>query len=259
MRYKHFIIKILALFLTVHISYAQSITLTPQNYHCRVDKAGTVTFQYTNDLHVEKARKEGLRNIYGLTFTSAIIYDVAFSKGYVSSYGKIFNYTSNPIKITCSYYSNEKFVTSYVTKVEPRTFMRMIPNGKLSTVRSCNKIICSEESRISIGHVSNSPKERLRASLPNTSITGKLYFPKESVFYAQSNKAKQTVTYYTNGTCYCIGYILSEGYWVKGTSNGRYYIQNGIIHVIWDSWLNESYRLSNNSYKNDDLLFRLQK
>lgn len=90
----------------------------------------------------------------------------------------------------------------------------------------------------------------------NNSNSKHSYFPSNTIFYAETSTVRQTVTYYNNGTCTCIGYVLNDGYWVKGTSQGKYYIKNSIIYVIWDDWLKENYRLINNCYKNDELYFR---
>ena len=76
-------ILLLGLILVTRNLPAQIISLTPENNHIVVKKVGTVTFKYNNDVHVDKAREEGLYNISGLTFSAGIIYDIAFENGIV--------------------------------------------------------------------------------------------------------------------------------------------------------------------------------
>lgn len=81
------------------------------------------------------------------------------------------------------------------------------------------------------------------------------YFSVKTQFYAETPTDQQTVTYYPNGTCFSVGYILIDDYWMKGTSKGTYYIKNNIIYVTWDGCVKESYRLVNNRYKCGELYF----
>lgn len=243
-------------FITSFVS-AQTITLNSQNYHVVVKKASTVTFKYHNDIHVGNAREEGLHNISGLTFSAGIIYDIAFENGFLISRGKIFNYTDNHITIICSFFNNNHQIVDYAIDVKPRTFSRMIPDNE-SIPHSCNKVVCYEKG-ISIGYISNNPTKETNICYGNNIKSGSSisrYFSTKTVFYAEISTIRQTVTYYPNGTCSCIGYVLNNDYWVKGTSQGKYYIQNSTIHVTWDDWLKEEYRLINNSYTNDELYFK---
>ena len=82
------------------------------------------------------------------------------------------------------------------------------------------------------------------------------YFSLNTVFYAETPTIKNTVTYYPNGNCSSIGYILNEGYWMKGTSQGKYYIKNNTIYVTWDGEINERYNIVNNSYTDNGLCFK---
>ncbi len=123
---------------------AKTVTLTSTQKHIVSPRPGTVTFKFSNDVHVGKAKDEGLRHISGNTYSAAIIYDISFENGCVASYGKMFNYTDKPVRMTCSFYSGRTLVAQYTIDIKPRTFMRMIPSGELSTVRSCDRIVCTD-------------------------------------------------------------------------------------------------------------------
>lgn len=119
----------------------QTVTLTPENEHVVLHTRGTVTFNYANDLHFKNAIEEGLENISGLKCRAGIIYDVAFYDDGQVSKGKIYNYTSDPITVECTYYSGGVVATRHITHIKPRTFMRMIPDGA-SSPDQCDKIVC---------------------------------------------------------------------------------------------------------------------
>lgn len=234
----------------INTVFAQTITLTPQNNHIVVKKAGSVTFKYWNDIHVSCAREEGLKNISGLTFSAGIIYDTGFTNGYLTGRGKIFNYTSHPITIDCLFYNNNYLIAKYTIDVNPRTFSRMIPD-EWSIPNNCNKVICIEKG-INIGNTNTVQTNKPRNNYTEASSH---HFHTKTVFYAESSDAKQTVTYNPDGTCSCIGYVLNDGYWIKGTSSGKYTLKSNTIDVVWDEWIHESYQLSNNSYSSDGLYF----
>lgn len=91
----------------------------------------------------------------------------------------------------------------------------------------------------------------------------KLYFSELTTFHAEDATNKQTVTFNTDGTCQCIGWIYTDSHWLKGTSNGIYHIKKTDsnsyqIYTRWDEWLSEIYNVSNNKYQNGGLLFRKQ-
>lgn len=85
------------------------------------------------------------------------------------------------------------------------------------------------------------------------------YFTRTTTFVNKESDSNQTVTYYPNGKCYCVGYILDDGDWVKGTADGRYYIQNNVIYVTWEECLDESYKLNGNQYMNGNSVYRMKK
>lgn len=125
--------------------FGQSITLTANKDHVRVDKIGTVTFSGSGITLEEIAKRENLTHISGRTYRSAIIYDISFSKGCVSSRGKIFNCTDKEISVNCAFYNGASLITTHKIVVKPRTFSRMLPYGfSLSSINNCNKIVCSE-------------------------------------------------------------------------------------------------------------------
>lgn len=251
----------LILVVCVQVICAQTVTLTSTNDHVKVHKVGTVTFSGPNASLLEIAQREGLRKLSDYTYSAAIIYDVAFENGRVSSVGKIFNCTDNTIKIKCSYYNGSNIVAQYTIEVKPRTFSRIISDrGALSAVSLCNKIVCTELGA-SVGVAGNSTSNNTSKSNHSTTerhSQNSRFFATETVFYAQNSEAEQTVTYKPNGRCELIGYVLSDGYWIRGTSDGVYYMENGMINVTWDEWLHEKYRLNGNQYNNHGLIFRMQ-
>ena len=122
------------------------VTLNQTQKHVKVDRPGTVTFGYPNDLHVKKAREEGLRNVSGLTFNAAVIYDIAFIKNRLSGNGKVFNYTSKPITVHCNFYAGNRLVASYAIVVKPRTFNRMVPDdAPMDKLKECDRVVCYED------------------------------------------------------------------------------------------------------------------
>lgn len=91
----------------------------------------------------------------------------------------------------------------------------------------------------------------------------KLYFSERTTFYAEDTTNKQTVTFNSDGTCQCVGWIYTDSHWMKGTSNGIYHIKKTSsnsyqIYTRWDEWLSEIYNVSNNKYQKDGLLFLKQ-
>ncbi len=86
----------------------------------------------------------------------------------------------------------------------------------------------------------------------------KTYFRQKSTFYGEDASSKMEVTYYPNGTCKCTGYVLENDHWVKGTSDGVYYMQGNVIYVMWDEWLKENYTVNNSQYVNGGLILRLR-
>lgn len=139
---KTFLIAIAVLIFSCVSASARTVTLNARNEHVVVEMPGTVKFQLPNDLHVRKAREEGLREYQDLAFSAAIIYDSAFCRGYLCSRGKIFNYTQNPITVECKFYNGNKLLYTNIVRVKPRTFMRMLPDGGRSLVPDCTDIIC---------------------------------------------------------------------------------------------------------------------
>lgn len=243
--------------------FSQSITLTANKNHLRVDKVGTVTFSGPGITLEEIAKQENLTHISGRTYRSAIIYDIAFSNGLVSSRGKIFNCTDKEVCVNCTFYNGNSLIVTHKIVVKPRTFSRMLPDGfSLSSIKNCNKIVCNETG-ISTGKTHNSPNiqhihPQNRLTPLSTSVS-KSFFSKETYFYGENENNRLGVTYYPNGTCYLSGYIRDDENWIKGTSEGRYYIKNSTLYVTWDDWVNESYKLINNQYRDDGVLFILKK
>lgn len=242
--------------------FSQSITLTANKNHVRVDKVGTVTFSGPGITLEEIAKKENLTHISGRTYRSAIIYSIAFSNGFVSSRGKIFNCTDKEVSVNCTFYNVNNLIVTHKIVVKPRTFSRMLPDGfSMSSIKDCNKIVCSETG-ISIGKTRNSSQYSTQTSSRSVNATStsssKSFFSSETYFYGENENNRLGVTYYSNGTCYLSGYIRDNDNWIKGTSEGRYYIKNNTLYVIWDDWVNESYKLENNQYKNDGVIFKLK-
>ena len=91
-----------------------------------------------------------------------------------------------------------------------------------------------------------------------TNYDSKTYFKKETYFYGENNANRLGATYYPNGKCNLSGYILVDECWIRATSEGRYYINNGVIYVTWDEWINESYKLGNNQYSRDGVIYKLK-
>ncbi len=243
--------------------WSQTVTLTASNDHVRVDKVGTVTFSGPGITLEEIAKKENLPHISGRTYRASIIYDIAFSKGLVSSRGKIFNCTESEVSVNCTFYNKNSCIATHKIIVKPRTFSRMLPDGvPMSSIKNCNKIVCNEIG-ISVGRTRNSSRQSEHSysksvnAISNTN--SKSYFKKATYFYGEDANNRLGVTYYPNGTCYLNGYIRDEDSWIKGTSEGRYYIKNSTLYVTWDEWIDESYKLENNQYKNDGVLFMLKK
>lgn len=229
--------------------WSQTVTLTASNDHVRVDQVGTVTFSGSGITLEEVAKKENLPHISGRTYRASIIYDIAFSKGLVSSRGKIFNCTDKEVSVKCTFYNGNSVIVTHKSVVKPRTFSRMLPDGfPISSIKNCNKIVCSEIG-ISVGKTRNSSRQSEQS----------YYFKKATYFYGEDANNRLGVTYYPNGTCYLNGYIRDEDSWIKGASEGRYYIKNSTLYVTWDEWIDESYKLENNQYKNDGILFMLKK
>lgn len=152
----------------------------------------------------------------------AFIYNVAFSDRSVNSKGEIFNCTDNENNIEC----NEKDSVDGTQK-----------NSALDT----NNRSFSQPHKVS--KESNS----------------KSYFRKETIFHAVDADNRLVVKYNPDGTCYIDGYIRDEECWLRATSEGRYYIKNSIIYVTWDEWVNESYKLENNRYNDNGLIYKVQK
>lgn len=243
--------------------WSQTVTLTGSNDHVRVDKVGTVTFSGPGITLEEIAKKENLPHISGRTYRASIIYDIAFSKGLVSSRGKIFNCTDSEVNVNCTFYNGNSVIVTHKIVVKPRTFSRMLPDGfPISSIKNCNKIVCSEIG-ISVGKTRNSSQQSEQGYSKSTNAisntNSKSYFNKATCFYGEDASNRLGVTYYPNGTCYLEGYVRYDGNWIKGTSEGRYYIKNCTLYVIWDDWINESYKLEHNEYKNDGVLFKLKK
>lgn len=138
---KNLLCLLIAFFSFLACTQNTTVTLTPDNCHIVVHQRGTVTFNYANDLHFKFAIEEGLENISDLTCKAGIIYDVAFYEDGQVSKGKIFNYTSDPITVECTYYYGGDNVAKHVTTIKPRTFMRMVPDG-VSAPDLCDKIVC---------------------------------------------------------------------------------------------------------------------
>lgn len=240
-------------------TFGQSITLTVNKNHVRVDKVGTVTFSGPGITLEEIAKQENLTHISGRTYRSAIIYNIAFSNGLVSSRGKIFNCTDKEVTVNCTFYNGNSHIVTHKIVVKPRTFSRMLPDGfSMSSIKNCNKIICSETG-ISIGKARKSSRhsEQIYSKSDNTNSMS--YFSKKTYFYGEDANNRLGVTYYPNGTCYIDGYIRDDENWIRGTSEGRYYIKNKTLLVTWNEWVNESYKLENNQYRNDGVLFKLKK
>lgn len=243
--------------------FSQSITLTANDNHVIVDKVGTVTFSGPDITLGEIAKQENLTHVSGRTYRSAIIYDIAFSNGLVSSRGKIFNCTDNEVSVNCTFYNGNSLIVTHKIVVKPRTFSRMLPDGfSMSSIKNCNKIVCSETG-ISVGKTQypsrHSEQSYSKSDNAISNINSKSYFSKKTYFYREDENNRLGVTYYPNGTCYIDGYIREDGSWIRGTSEGRYYIKNNILYVTWDEWVNESYKLENNQYTNDGVLFKLKK
>jgi len=235
---------------------SQTVTLISGNNHVRIDKIGTVTFSGQGITLEEVAKRENLTHVSGRTYRAAIIYDIAFSKGTICSQGKIFNCTDNSITVICTFYNGNNQIASYSIPVKARTFNRMVPdNVSFSSLQNCNKIIC-RESGVSVGTVSNIKRPAKRQPQSNSSL--KSFFTKETIFFGENSTNRMEVTYFQNGTCFLYGHILEDGYWVRGTSNGKYFIKNNTIYVTWDDCIHESYKLINNQYNNDGIIFRLQ-
>lgn len=238
--------------------FSQSITLTANKNHVRVDKVGTVTFSGPGITLEEIAKQENLTHISGRTYRSAIIYDIAFSNGLVSSRGKIFNCTDKEVTVNCTFYNGTSLIVTHKIVVKPRTFSRMLPDGfSMSSIKNCNKIVCSETG-ISIGNARNSSRYSGQSYSKSGNTNSKSYFSKKTYFYGEDANNRLGVTYYPNGTCYMDGYIREDESWIRGTSEGRYYIINGTLYVTWDDWVNENYKLENNQYKNDGVIFKLK-
>ncbi len=243
--------------------FSQSITLTANKDHVRVDKVGTVTFSGPGITLEEIAKRENLKHISGRTYRSAIIYNIAFSNGLVSSRGKIFNCTDKQVIVNCSFYNGNSPIVTHRIVVKPRTFSRMLPDGfSMSSIGNCNKIVCSETG-ISVGKTRNSSQrsEHSYSKSDNTTsnTNNKSYFRRETYFYGENADNRLGVTYYPNGTCYLDGYIRNDESWIRGTSQGCYYIKNSILYVTRDEWINENYKLENNQYKNHGVLFKQKK
>lgn len=95
------------------------------------------------------------------------------------------------------------------------------------------------------------------------------YFERATTFEAETETDREYVTYYPDGTCFCTGYTLIEDEydeegddgWLKGTSSGKYYIENGgeVINVVWDDWIEERYELKDGTYQRYDLVFHEKK
>lgn len=238
---------------------AQTVTLTSQNNNVCVTKTGTVTFASSGATLEDIAKKNGLRNISGKTYQAAVIYNSAFSQGYLTARGKIFNCTDNTLNVKCSFYSGSSLIASYNITVKPRTFSRMLPKDvSLSTVSNCNKIVCSEISG-GVSSSSSAPTQSSQRSAVSQNSGGKSYFKSQTTFYGEDSSQKTGMTFYSNGTASCVGYVNVGGSWIKGTSQGTYYIQNNCINVVWDDWLSEKYVLNNNTFYHEGILFRVKK
>ncbi len=243
--------------------FSQSITLTANDNHVIVDKVGTVTFSGPGITLEEIAKQENLTHVSGRTYRSAIIYDIAFSNGLVSSRGKIFNCTDKEVTVNCTFYKGNSLIVTHKIEVKPRTFSRMLPDGfSMSSIKNCNKIVCSETG-ISVGKPQNysrhSEQSYSKSDNAISNTNSKSYFSKKTSFYGEDANNRLGAIYYPNGTCYLDGYIRDDESWIRGTSEGRYYIKNSTLYVTWDEWINESYKLENNQYKNDGVLFMLKK
>lgn len=94
------------------------------------------------------------------------------------------------------------------------------------------------------------------SSYTSSSVGSKSYFTEKTIFFGENSESKQTAVYNTDGTCSAMGYILTEGHWEKGTSNGVYYIEGNVIYATWDDWLKETYMINNNTYSNYGLIMR---
>lgn len=180
----------------------------------------------------------------------------------MSARGKIFNCTDKEVSVNCAFYNGNSHIVTHKIVVKPRTFSRMLPDGfSMSSIKNCNKIVCGETG-ISVGKTRKSSQhsEQSYSKSDNTisNPNSKAYFSKETYFYGENANNRLGVTYYSNGTCYLSGYIRDDDNWIKGTSEGRYYIKNGTLYVTWDDWVNENYRLENNQYKNDGVIFKLK-
>lgn len=249
MKSKKIIITVCML-IAVLCSYSQTVTLTPGNQHIKVNKMGTVTFSGPGITLEEIAIKEGLTHKGGRTYSAAIIYDAAFSNGRLLKRGKIFNCTDNVLNITCSFYNGSSLIGSYNVVVKPRTFSRMVPDdASFSTVASSNKIVCSE-SGIPVGRVDKSNKNYGEGGSSGSDMnnSSSIYFTRETTFYGENSTDRRSEIYRPDGSCICIGYVNDDGAWIRGTSEGQYYIKNGTIYVRWDDWLDETRNLSGNSY-----------
>lgn len=85
------------------------------------------------------------------------------------------------------------------------------------------------------------------------------YFPGNTKFYGENESNRLSVIYSPDGKCSLDGYILEEGDWIYGSSEGKYHIKNDIIYVIWDDWINESYKLEDSQYTNEGVIFIRQR
>ena len=125
------------------VALAQNVTLTPNNEKVVVHIKDVVTFKYENDLHHKYAKEVGLKHIFGLTYSAGVIFSTSFYDDYVSR-GKVFNYTNNPIKVKCVFYHKNNRIVDYITTINPRTFMRMIPDD-VDDPEFCDKIIIGDD------------------------------------------------------------------------------------------------------------------
>ena len=121
------------------IASAQTAVLTQDNNEVLLRMPGTVTFKSGSSAHIDLVQKIGLKHISGQTYSAAILCETSFY--HKVSRGKVFNYTDNSITIECSFYYRNSCVARYVRKVNPRTFIRMVPDDE-HTPEACDKIIC---------------------------------------------------------------------------------------------------------------------
>lgn len=202
-----------------------------------------------------------------LLFTDCSFRESVFSKLYIPS-GRI-QYAGKSYDFKCiSTESNWKYEVQIKRPTNPALLGEFLAWKAYLKVKKSGNIELTVFAGLSL-------VEKLKYSLPNQgakivlnhiSDKRKTLFEKATTFSSEDLDADAwyTVTYFPNGTCTFDGGVRSdeeiEGEYTRFHSDGRYYILNMAIHVIWEDDNQEAiYNFINNGNQYRDGKWILQK